>query len=174
MPLKKIPGLFQKLLKPKEEAADFLKINLAKLFASGYRGIILDLDNTILLRREKELNQNFLNWISQAEHLGFKVAIVSNNFKHTRLKKIYQQIGLPTFNPAFKPLPFIFKLAFRKIQVRAKKIVIIGDQILTDILGGNLLGCYTILVEPLYLETNPFRKLVQQLDAVFVRLIRKI
>jgi HAD superfamily phosphatase (TIGR01668 family) len=165
-------AILRNFFQPSLKVANFFQINTAEFFNQGYRGIILDLDNTILSRKEKLLNHNFVNWLGAAEKQGFKLAIVSNNFKKSRLHKVFEQTNLTIINPAFKPLPFGFLLAFKRIEVGAKKCLVIGDQVSTDILGGNLLGCYTILTEPLFLETNSFRKFVQNLDRLFSRLFQ--
>lgn len=170
LPFKKF---FSWLLKPAREIKNFSEINLKDLYSAGYRGIFLDMDNTILPRKNKLVDQGLTGWIKEALELGFKMAIVSNNFKRKRVSNIQTQLNLPTVNPAFKPLPFGFWLAAKKIDVPLKKTIVIGDQVLTDILGGKIFGGYTVLAEPLFLEKNPFRKFVQSLDAIFVKLIKK-
>ena len=161
------------LFQPDQRINSFIEIKLGQLWERGYRGIILDLDNTILPRKEKLLNSDFVKWLEGAQKMGFQLAIVSNNFKKKRLINVFAQTRLVVVNPAFKPLPFGFQIALRKIKIPARRIIVIGDQLTTDILGGRILGSYTILTEPLYLETNPFRKFVQDFDGIFRELFLK-
>ena len=125
-----------------------------ELEAAGIRGLIIDLDNTLLGFRETELAQEHLEWVAQAHERGFRMAMLSNNFSQ-RVNSLAAQLQVPCFPNALKPLPFGFLRAKRCLNLRRHQIAVVGDQLFTDVLGGKLCGLYTILTEPIELKDFP-------------------
>ena len=134
-----------KLLKPKESFKRIEDIDL-KNYIDNFDALIIDLDNTLVTRGSEYIEEDVLKWIEYARK-HFKIGIISNNYKN-RVKFIEKRFGFPSIGRGFKPLPFSFKKLLKILKAKKEKTIVIGDQIFTDILGGNLLGCYTILVEP--------------------------
>lgn len=97
--------------------------------------------------RSREMDQRVLNWLDQATALGFKMCIVSNSLGK-RVKWFGEKLGIPGVSKAVKPRKRAFLKAMEMLGSTVKTTIIIGDQIFTDVLGGNLLGVYTILVFP--------------------------
>jgi HAD superfamily phosphatase (TIGR01668 family) len=122
-----------------------------ELEAAGIRGLIIDLDNTLLGFRETELAQEHVEWVARAHERGFRIAMLSNNFSE-RVNTLAAQLGVACFPNALKPLPFGFLRAKRCLQLRRREIAVVGDQLFTDVLGGKLCGHYTILTEPIELK----------------------
>lgn len=133
------------LLKPKESFKRIEDIDLSK-FKGKFDTLIIDLDNTLVTRGSKRLEEDVLNWIENARK-NFKIGIISNNYRD-RVKFIEERFGFPSIGRGFKPLPFSFNRLMKLLNSESGRTIVIGDQIFTDILGGNILGCYTILVEP--------------------------
>ncbi|QNB45503.1 YqeG family HAD IIIA-type phosphatase [Thermanaerosceptrum fracticalcis] len=133
---------------PAEISGCLASINLKKLWDMGKRGIILDLDNTITPWRTEEITAEADTFIRSALNLGFSLCLLSNATR-SRAKKIADFYQLPFLAPALKPCPLSFKIALKILQLPSAQVVVVGDQIFTDILGGNLVKCYTILVPPL-------------------------
>ena len=124
-----------------------------ELEAEGIRGLIVDLDNTLLGFRETELAREHLDWVARAHDRGFRIVMLSNNFSE-RVRTIAAQLNVPCIPNALKPLPFGFLRAVRSLRLRRREIAVVGDQLFTDVLGGRLCGLYTILTEPI--ETKDF------------------
>ena len=137
-----------------------------ELEANGIRGLIVDLDNTLLGFRQTELAQEHIDWVERAHERGFRVVMLSNNFSE-RVRSLAAQLNVACFPNALKPLPFGFLRAQRCLQLRRREIAVVGDQLFTDVLGGKLCGLYTILTEPI--ETKDFP--VTQLFRFFERLM---
>ncbi|MCX8094759.1 MAG: YqeG family HAD IIIA-type phosphatase [Caldisericia bacterium] len=133
-----------KILYPKEFYKKVEDINLDKY--SSFKGIILDLDNTLTKRGEYILEKEIINWLKYAKE-KFKIGIISNNRKKREIKEI-KELNIPIIFNGLKPLPFSFLKILKLLKLNKNNIILIGDQIFTDILGGNFLGFYTILVEP--------------------------
>lgn len=117
------------------------------------KAIFLDVDNTLCSYRDKKPLKGAIEWVRNAEKAGYKVYIVSNNFKK-RVSSVAKRYSLPFVSFAIKPLPTGFNKAAKILGLRKRDCVIIGDQIYTDILGGNLARMKSILVEPVELETG--------------------
>lgn len=133
-----------KIFYPKEFYTKVQDINLDKYLS--FDGIILDLDNTLTKRGEYILEDDVFNWLKKAKE-RFKIGIISNNRKKREINKI-NELEIPIIFNGLKPLPFSFVKILKILNLKKEKTLLIGDQIFTDILGGNILNLYTILVEP--------------------------
>ncbi|HEY8321228.1 MAG TPA: YqeG family HAD IIIA-type phosphatase [Candidatus Baltobacteraceae bacterium] len=124
-------------------------VSLDALEAAGIRGLIVDLDNTLLGFRETELASEHLAWVAAAHDRGMQIVMVSNNFSE-RVRTVAAQIGVLGCVPnALKPLPFGFLRAKKMLGLPRRNIAVVGDQLFTDVLGGKFCGHYTILTEPI-------------------------
>jgi len=118
------------------------------LAARGFSGLIVDLDNTVLPRYTEDLPQEIRDWAATITAAGVPVALLSNNHKK-RVTHYAQLLGfIPLANGA-KPLPFGYLRALRTLKLRRKQVVMLGDQLFTDILGAAVLGIANVMVEPL-------------------------
>ncbi|HZZ66050.1 MAG TPA: YqeG family HAD IIIA-type phosphatase [Candidatus Baltobacteraceae bacterium] len=143
-----------RMLGPDRFAVRLHEISLMELSNAGIRGLIIDLDNTILGFHETELAAEHLAWVQEAHDRGFQMVMVSNNFSD-RVRGIAAQLGIGCIPNALKPLPFGFLRAIRHLQLPRRHIAVVGDQLFTDVLGAKLCGgLYTILTEPI--ETKDF------------------
>lgn len=138
------------LCRPNESVSCVTEIDLERLMHRGFKALLLDLDNTLLPWQSLEISSNVRNWIVKAGLLGFRVCIVSNTHDPKRLRQIAAQIGVECVHRALKPRSAGFDAALAKLGCARSEAVVVGDQILTDILGGNLAGMYTILVDPMH------------------------
>ncbi|HTX60041.1 MAG TPA: YqeG family HAD IIIA-type phosphatase [Verrucomicrobiae bacterium] len=128
-------------------------VSLEALESAGIRGLIVDLDNTLLGFRETELGAEHLSWVAEAHDRGMRIVMLSNNFT-ARVTSIAERLGIGCIPNALKPLPFGFLRARRQLGLPRRAVAVVGDQLFTDVLGGKLCGMYTILTEPI--ETKDF------------------
>lgn len=136
------------LLLPDHYYRSVLDVDLDQLRSEGVETLLIDLDNTILPRDTGEMAEELSEWASALLGKGFRVCLVSNNW-YAHVKRIADRFGFLIVSKALKPLPFGFMTAIRRLGTSRKRTAIIGDQVFTDVLGGNLLGLTTILVQPL-------------------------
>ncbi|MBQ9919816.1 MAG: YqeG family HAD IIIA-type phosphatase, partial [Clostridia bacterium] len=115
--------------------------------------LILDVDNTLCLKKGKIILDGVMNWLEKMQNDGIKLIILSNA-KPKRMEGIAKNFGLPFVGLGGKPLTFGYRRAAKRMGESIKNCAIVGDQLLTDILGGNLAGCKTILVCPVELESS--------------------
>lgn len=129
-------------------------VNLDLLKTAGIRGVILDLDNTIVSEDDRYLSPEGEAWIKKAKLAGFKFFILSNGKRRYRVKTWSERLDIPAINPARKPFPFAFRKALAQMQLTPKQVVVVGDSRHTDILGAWIVGCSSIQVATL---PHPFR-----------------
>lgn len=136
------------LLRPDHYVTSVLAIDLATLKSSGITTLLLDVDNTCSPHHSPEVLPEVAEWLAALAGQGFKALFVSNNW-HDDITDRCQALGLGVVPQAMKPLPFGFRAAARQLGVAPRECAVVGDQIFTDILGGNLAGMTTVLVTPL-------------------------
>lgn len=143
-------------------------IDLDDLAARGIRTLLLDLDNTLLPRDTNVVPDELKAWAAGLRARGFSVCLVSNNW-HERVHHVASELGFDLVDKAVKPLPFAFRAALRRSDSQPHEAAVIGDQLFTDILGGNLLGMRTVLVAPLSSTDLPHTLLLRRLEALVLK-----
>ncbi|MCL5292284.1 MAG: YqeG family HAD IIIA-type phosphatase [Actinobacteria bacterium] len=155
-------------LYPSEYCRSIFDIDLKALKKAGFRGLAVDLDNTIIARGSHTPPEELKKWLIEAKSLGFKVCILSNNWL-TRVSRIAAQLDLPLVARAAKPRRRAFVQAVEEMGTTITTTVVVGDQIFTDVLGGNLAGTYTILVVPISDREAPHTRVLRRLERVVMR-----
>jgi HAD superfamily phosphatase (TIGR01668 family) len=134
----------------------------------GVRAVILDLDNTLAPRGSHSVSSSIRTWLLQLKQDGFPLFLLSNS-PAKRVVFFAQILEIETVGGGPKPLPSGYRRVFRKLGIPAQQVAVIGDQIFTDILGGNWSGACTILVRPLAPHTDFFTtKLLRKLERVLL------
>ena len=113
----------------------------------GTDAILLDVDNTLAPPDSKIPYEGVQEWIKMIKASGIHIVICSNNFKK-RIKPFSDSIGLDCVAMSLKPFPFGFNRAKRKLKEKPNSVLVVGDQIYTDVLGANLAGMKAILLLP--------------------------
>jgi HAD superfamily phosphatase (TIGR01668 family) len=143
-------------------------VPLERLRAWGIRGIIVDLDNTLVEYAGRRLAPEVNAWVEDALAADFRIVLLSNNFAE-RVAAIGSDLGVPTVSSALKPLPNGFLRALRVLGTTRKQTVVIGDQLFTDVLGAKCVGLRAILTEPLVDNDFPLTRVLRWLERVVVR-----
>lgn len=160
-----------KLLVPCLAVKTLYDINLDELKERGIRGIIFDLDNTIIPWNSPDLCPEVLAWLNNLPDQDFKLCLVSNNGKK-RVRHIAAQCGTPFVARALKPSRTGFRQAAQVMGLSPDTIAVVGDQLFTDMLGGNRLGMFTIWVKPLASQEFIGTKITRQLERLAIRLLK--
>lgn len=138
-----------KILRPKVYVNSVYNIDLRKLKKTKkIRGIIVDLDNTLIAWGRKEIDSKINDWIKEAKRLEFKLCIVSNT-NSKRVAEFAKIFNIPYHSKYFKPFSIAFNNGLNILDTKKFETVVIGDQIFTDIWGGNISKLLTILVVPI-------------------------
>ena len=123
-------------------------INIEFLNKNKIKALLLDVDNT-LVDRTKKMTEGVIKWAKELKGQGVKLYILSNTNDKAKIQNIVKKIDIPYQHFAMKPLKRGFKKAQKELEEKSENIAIVGDQIFTDIIGGNRCHMYTILVEPI-------------------------
>lgn len=125
----------------------------------GVRLLLADLDNTLVPYGVPLPDERLKAWRDELAAHGVTLFILSNNRHESRPRIFAQGLDVPFIGHAGKPKTPSFDAAMEQLGVTREQTAIVGDQIFTDVLGGNRAGVATILVEPIRLAGNPGRYL---------------
>lgn len=114
----------------------------------GIRCVLMDRDNTCVPRDAKVAPPAVLDWIERVHAAGISTCVVSNNFHSAQVERSARELESDVVHHAMKPFPFAVRKALAKMGVSADEAILIGDQVYTDVVAGNLAGVRTILVHP--------------------------
>jgi len=160
-------------LTPDEYVASVYDIDLDKLWQQGKRLILTDLDNTLVPWNDGSVPEELAAWLIAAKSFGFDVCIVSNN-KGSRVAAFSRLSGIAAVGSARKPRPTAFQQLLDEYGRTPSETVMLGDQLFTDIRGGNCCGLYTVLVLPISPREWWGTRMVRQIEHIAMRqLIRK-
>lgn len=160
------------LLYPKKYYNSIFEIDLGELKQKGITGIIVDLDNTLIAWNENEAPEKLRQWLKKVAEMGFRVCIASNN-RFARATAIAVELQLPLIARAWKPRRKAFKRGMAILKTQRAETAVIGDQIFTDVLGGNRMGLYTILVVPISQKELPTTKLLRRVERLILRRVKR-
>ena len=123
------------------------EITIETLIKNKIKLLILDVDNT-LIDYYKNLSEEVKKWAKEMRGQGIKLYILSNTNNKEKVEKVAQTLEIPYKHFAMKPLKRGFKYIQKETKINPENIAV-GDQIFTDVLGGNRSNMFTILVHPI-------------------------
>ena len=136
------------LVRPWRRERAITDVDVDELAASGVRCVLFDRDNTVVPRDTGVAPADVMDWICRVREAGIALCMVSNNFHSQQVEASAAELGCAVVHHAMKPVPFAVRRALALVGVDASEAVLIGDQVFTDVMAGNLAGVRTILVEP--------------------------
>ncbi len=154
-------------------ADDIYQITGKALQRRGFKLLLADLDNTLAPYGVPLPDDRLRAWRDDLNAHGVTLFILSNNRKESRPRIFSEALEIPYIGHAGKPKTPSFYKAMEQMGVTREQTAIIGDQVFTDVLGGNRAGVATILVKPIRLAGNPGRYLRYAVEAPFRLLSRK-
>lgn len=151
---------------------NIFEINYKKLKEEGISLLLFDLDNTLAPFNKIECEIEVKELFDKLKEEGMKVIIFSNSPRR-RLEKFKEQLNVDFVSSANKPLSQKFLSTLKKEHKKESETVMIGDQLITDIQGGNKVGIYTILVDPIS-DYDPFwTKILRKREKKIKSILRK-
>ena len=161
-----------KILKPDLILENVFAIDLRALRARNISGLLLDIDNTLVRWKQPRMEKEFIRWIKLIQENDFKLCLVSNAMEK-RVSYFAELLDIPAVGQAWKPFNSAFLRGLDLLHLEASQAAVVGDQLFTDIFGGNRLGLYTILINPLsereFFGTKIMRKLERFVLAKMVK-----
>ncbi|MCF8009780.1 MAG: YqeG family HAD IIIA-type phosphatase [Clostridiales bacterium] len=162
----------KKLFYPDMYLSSLCFLDCQALKDKGINNILMDLDNTIIRRDSEQIDPEINKWVKELLQQGFSLAVVSNNSER-RVNALAGKLNILTVSKAMKPTKRAFRRGMELLNSRPENTAVLGDQIFTDILGGNRLGLFTILVAPLegkeFWATRHFNRRIEKLVLMKMR-----
>lgn len=156
----------RKLFTPDIYVKSYREIQLEHLVKRGVKVLVCDIDNTLVAHDEPLPDADVKAFIRRAKASGLQVVLVSNNVRE-RVDRFAQGLDVNTYPFARKPLPHTYRKMMRDANCHPQEIAVLGDQLLTDMLGANTIGFVTILTTPI--ATRDLR--VTKFNRIFERMV---
>ncbi len=162
--------MFQRFY-PGEYLDSTYSIDFERLYRDGYRGIIFDIDNT-LVPHGAPADDRAKALFARLKELGFRCCLLSNN-KEPRVKMFNDDVGVLYIHDAHKPSVRNYMQAMERMQTDVSNTIFVGDQIFTDVYGANRAGIRTILVKPIHPKEEIQIVLKRYLEKIVLFFYRK-
>ncbi len=156
------------MLKPDYIVKDIYCLTDEFLKSNNTKGIIFDIDNTLVGFTVAKPDDKVKEFISSLKQKGIKIAIASNN-NRCRVSAFCEDLDVEYVSRACKPLPFSLLYIAKKMGLRCKNIMLVGDQIFTDVFGANILGMKSVMVDIIDTKETFTFKLKRTLEKPIVK-----
>jgi len=158
------------MLQPNIVCDKIYNIDPAVLKQMGIKALALDIDNTLTLHDSQQVPEKVALFLDQMKKQGMGLFLVSNN-SYERVQPYAQNLGLDFVSKAAKPLTFGLSRACRRFGLGKKEIMLVGDQLFTDILAAKMFGCPCALVTPFEIEKQKLLRFKRVLEKPILRSI---
>lgn len=137
----------KKIFTPDYYIKNYRSLDIQRLCRQGIQVLVCDIDNTLVAHDEAYPSEDVKTFVQKVKDAGIQVVLVSNNVKE-RVETFAQDLHVKTYPFARKPLKGTYLKMMKDSGCTPKQIAVLGDQLLTDMLGANRVGFYTILTNP--------------------------
>lgn len=152
--------------KPTWMVNSIYNIDPEQLKSLGIRAVFTDLDNTLIAWNNPDGTLQLQEWMESLKAASIPLIVISNN-SHNRVERAVEKLNLPFISRALKPLGFGINRALKKLELQPTEVVMVGDQLLTDMVAANQSGVYSILVKPL-IDTDAWNTRINRFMEQFV------
>lgn len=159
--------MFKYFLKPDVIIASFKTLSFVALNWE-VKLVLVDCDNTLLNKATHVFNEDGKAWIKAMQSQGIKVVLMSNN-KHPLFETLAQHVNCPLIQMAMKPVSLHYRALERRYGLSQKDIVVIGDQLLTDIAGAKLHGYRSVYHKPLSEKDVGYNKPIRTIEKKWIQ-----
>ena len=156
---------------PRLYCKNILEVTPEILKENNIKALILDVDNTLSTHHGHILTDGLEEWLRTMSEAKIGLMVLSNS-KEQRVKPFAEKIGLPFISLGLKPLPFGYFRALKALGSKRKNTAIVGDQIFTDVLGGNIVGVKTLLLTPIKLESTAGFRFKRKIERLVFKLYK--
>ncbi|CCI86109.1 YqeG family HAD IIIA-type phosphatase [Lactobacillus gigeriorum] len=164
------------LFRPKYTIDTIYNLKTEKLVQMGIKAVFSDLDNTLLAWNKFETAKEMDRFNQKLAKAGIKLVVISNN-NAERVGKVLDPYGIEFVAKSKKPLPFAIIREVEELGLKKDEVMMVGDQLITDMQAGNLAGVKTVLVKPL-VETDKWNtrinRFFEKIIFLFLNLKRRI
>lgn len=161
-----------KLFTPNYYIHSYDTLRVAYLKEHGIRVLLCDIDNTLVPHDVAKPDEKVTTFLRTLQKEGITIIFVSNNVEE-RVSIFAQGLGIACYPFALKPLPKTYKKILREHHIDTREVAVLGDQLMTDILGANLAGLHTILTAPVVEKDLTFTKVNRIVEAIVFKLLKR-
>lgn len=161
-----------KLLHPDLYLDNIYSLDLEYIKKKNIKGLLIDLDNTLLPWNCSDISQDLLDWIKKCKDRGLSLCIVSNN-RAGRINECARQLDIPAVIGAIKPCRKAFLKGLSILGINNDQAAVIGDQIFTDVFGAKRMGMFAILVKPASQKEFVWTRLIRRLENIILKIVIK-
>ena len=147
---------------------DIYEIPISELARRGIRGVLLDIDNTLVTYDDPKPTEPVLKWLDALRENGISAAFISNNNRE-RVELFNSELGYYASWKSGKPSVKYYKKAMEKMGLDTSSTAVIGDQVFTDIWAAKRLGLYAVLVKPIKDKKSLFFRFKRMLEKPILR-----
>lgn len=152
---------------PHRWAGSLAELDPQELVAQGIRGVILDIDNTLVAWDAPGADEAARQAVRRLQQAGLKVVLISNA-RSPRRQAVARALGVVCL-PGPKPLRRCFVRAAELMGLPCQQVAVVGDQLWTDVLGARWAGMYAVLVNPLSRREHWLTRLGRRLERMALR-----
>ena len=160
----------KKYFTPTWKVESIFSVTPEQLIQKNIKAVIVDLDNTLLPWNEVDHSEDMEQWITSMSAHGLGIYLLSNN-NYNRVAKVAEPLELKFSASALKPRGKYFRYAISDLKVSEENVVVIGDQLITDVLGANRRGLQSILVKPMVPNDNIFTWANRTIERGLLRIV---
>ncbi|MBG9984733.1 YqeG family HAD IIIA-type phosphatase [Aerococcaceae bacterium DSM 111022] len=160
----------KKYFTPTWKVESIFSVTPEQLIQKNIKAVIVDLDNTLLPWNEVDHSEDMEQWITSMRAHGLGIYLLSNN-NYNRVAKVAEPLELKFSASALKPRGKYFRYAISDLKVSEENVVVIGDQLITDVLGANRRGLQSILVKPMVPNDNIFTWANRTIERGLLRIV---
>lgn len=160
------------ILRPDFQYENLQDIPVEMLQKNGITGLLLDLDNTVAPWNDNTLTREVRDWFAKIKEAGIVACIVSNNRRPERVAAVADVLEILYVYKAAKPGKKAFQKGVETLEKKSGEVAVIGDQLFTDVLGGNRAGLKTILVTPIHEREFAGTKVLRFMESLTGRKVR--
>ena len=157
---------------PNDYVKSIHDINIHTLKEYGIKGILIDLDNTLVPWDQPHATSEVIDFFYKLRKHEIQATIISNN-NELRVRSFAEPIEIPFLFNARKPLRRTFVKGANQMGLNRDEVAVVGDQLLTDVFGGNRAGFYTILVVPIVQTDAPITKFNRAIERRILNYFKK-
>ena len=156
------------MIYPNEYVSSVRDISFDLLRKNNIKGLILDVDNT-LIDFSRNMPEGTKEWLEKIKEQGIRCCIVSNSNKVDKVREVAKKLNIPFIYFAKKPLKGSFNKAKKMLGLQSFEIAVVGDQIMTDVIGANRSKMFSILVKPIEEKDYLITKIKRPLENIIIK-----
>ncbi|MEG0176510.1 YqeG family HAD IIIA-type phosphatase [Anaerorhabdus sp.] len=151
---------------------NYQDLDLDSLVKKGIKVFVIDVDNTLISHEVSDLDSKAIAFIHEIQNHGMIPVIISNNVKK-RVEEVARQGSCDYFSFALKPLKYKYKQLLKRYNCTPNEVITLGDQLITDVLGGNRMKFNTILQDPISKKDNTSGKVTRFIETKVFKHLEK-